>query len=52
VQQVMRQLGHRERVDQVEEQLDVGDPGGTRALAQQIERPGLRHWVTLPAELA
>jgi hypothetical protein len=43
VEQVMRQLGHREHVDQVEEQLDVGDPCRTRPRAQQVKRPGLGH---------
>src|SRR6516162_8415893 len=39
----MRQLRHREHVDQVEGQLDVGDPRGAGPLAQQIERSGLCH---------
>jgi hypothetical protein len=34
----VRQLGHREHVDQVEEQLNVGDPGGAAPLAQKVER--------------
>jgi hypothetical protein len=34
-EQVVRQLRDREHVDQVEEQLDVGDPLVARAVAQQ-----------------
>src|SRR5690349_21429710 len=34
----MRQLGNREHVDQVEEQLDVGYPGAAAGVADQIER--------------
>jgi hypothetical protein len=33
----MRQLGNREHVDQVEEQLDVRYPGGAAGVADQIE---------------
>jgi hypothetical protein len=39
-EQVVRQLRDREHVDQVEEQLDVGDPLVARAVAQQpAEQP-------------
>jgi hypothetical protein len=34
----MGQLGDREHVDQIEEQLDVGYPGGASGVADQIER--------------
>ena len=42
-QQVVRDLGHREHVDQVEEQLDVGDPLGAGPRPHQVQRPGLAH---------
>jgi hypothetical protein len=32
----MRQLGHHEDKDEIEEQLDVGDALRTRAFAQQV----------------
>jgi hypothetical protein len=38
VDQVVRQLGDREHVNQVEEQLDVGDPGGPARRPPQVTR--------------
>jgi len=47
--QVGRQLGHREHVDQVEVQLHIGDPGAAAARAQQLPGPGAaRARVVLP----
>ncbi len=42
-QHVVRELGHREHIDQVEEQLDVGDALGAPPGPHQIQRPGSLH---------
>jgi hypothetical protein len=35
VEEEVRELGHRERVDEVEEKLDVGDPAGGGGTAER-----------------